>query len=57
MQVVYGTKVLDWVFDLDGIAGGFDETDLNLAEYFGEEPEIRLTNAASQNIVIVSWHF
>jgi hypothetical protein len=48
-QVVYGERALDMVFGMPNFAP--DKTEFNIAEFFGEEPVMRMTTLASKKMV------
>lgn len=51
-QVIYGERALDLAFDFGSIAGGtVGETDFDLAEFFGEEPPIRISTLSSDRMI------
>ena len=57
MQAVFGSKVLDAVFDWNGIAGGYVKGEMDLAEFFDEPPNIRISTTAGKNLLKVEYTF
>lgn len=52
-QIVYGARALDLAFDFGGIAGGImNETEFDMAQFFGEERPIRLSTLASTQMIV-----
>ena len=52
-QVIYGGRALDLAFGFGGIAGGImNDTEFDMAEFFGEERPIRLSTLASTQMIV-----
>ena len=51
-QVIYGERALDLAFDFGSIAGGtVEESDFDLAEFFGEKAPIRISTLSSDDMI------
>jgi len=52
-QIIYGSRALDLVFNIGGIAGGITrEDEFDMAKFFGEERKIRISTHASTQMIV-----
>ena len=52
-QIIYGSRALDLVFNIGGIAGGITrEDEFDMAKFFGEEQTIRISTHASTQMIV-----